>query len=116
MDWTQLISPGLGFAGVAVGGWLAKRKPKADSHSVVVSDAVAVATKANERADQVSNRLDVALRRIDDLEVRENRRDDLARQHLRWDWRQVRQLQDLGLEVEDPPRLFLYDDELTKGA
>jgi hypothetical protein len=114
MDWTQLISPGLGTLGLIAGGIIAKRKPKADAHAVVVADAVAIASNANQRAEATNARLDVAMRRLDEMEDRENRRDELARQHLRWDWRQVRRLADLGIEVEDPPALFLYD-EPTKG-
>lgn len=114
MDWTQLISPGLGFLGLVTGGVIAKRKPKADAHAVVVADAVSIAKDARESADRANGRADNALRRIEELEDRENRRDELARQHLRWDWRQVRRLADLGVEVEDPPALFLYD-EPTKG-
>lgn len=98
------------IVGIAAG----RRKTKADTHSVVVADAVTVASSANTRADLAMSRLDAAMARIEALEDRENRRDELARQHLRWDWRQVRRLADLGVEVEDPPALFLYD-EPTKG-
>lgn len=114
MDWTQMISPALGFAGIVAGGVIAKRKPRTDAHSVVVADAIVVSKEANERANVVSARLDDALRRIDSLEDRENRRDNLARQHLRWDWSRVRELADLGVTVVDPPPLFIYD-EPTKG-
>lgn len=114
MDWLQVISPAFGFLGIVTGGVIAKRKPKSDAHAVVVADAVAIASNASARAEATNARLDNALRRIDDLEDRENRRDELARQHLRWDWRQVRRLADLGIDVEDPPALFLYDDP-TKG-
>lgn len=115
MDWVTALNVGSPIAALVIGGLFGRRKTKADSHSVVVADAMSVATKANERADTVSLRLDGALRRIDELEDRENRRDELARQHLRWDWRQVRKLADLGFEVEDPPALFLYDNP-TKGS
>lgn len=114
MDWTQLISPGLGLLGIISGGIIAKRKPRTDQHSVVVTDAVAVARQANERAEQVSTRLDGALRRIDELEEGERRRDNLARQHLRWDWRLLRKLHDQGIDHEDPPPLF--DDDMIRGA
>lgn len=114
MDWVTALNVGSPVAALLIGGLFGRRKTKADSHSVVVADAVTMAKKAEERADRDSTRLDGALRRIDDLEDRENRRDALARQHLRWDWRQVRQLADLGIEVEDPPALFLYDNPNTK--
>ena len=110
MDWVTVANVGSPVAALLIGGLFGRRKTKADSHSVVVADAVAVAQKANERADRVDTRLDGALRRIEELEDRENRRDDLARQHLRWDWSQVRRLADLGIEVPDPPALFLYDN------
>lgn len=106
MDWLQLIGPGLGTVGVVLGGWIAKRKPRVDQHAVIVADATDFGQK-------MYDRLEEALRRIDSLEDREKRRDDLARQHLRWDWRQVRRLADQGIKVEDPPPLFVYDT-LTK--
>jgi uncharacterized lipoprotein YehR (DUF1307 family) len=95
-----------------LGGVIGRRKTKADVHSVVVADATKVAKDADERADRAMSRLDDAFKRINALEDRENRRDELARQHLRWDWRQVRALTDLGIEVEDPPALFLYDEPM----
>lgn len=109
MDWVQLISPGLGFAGIIAGGIIAKRKPKVEAHAIVVTDATTFGTTMLQRAEK-------AEARIDALEERENRRDELARQHLRWDWRQVRSLADLGIHVEDPPPLFLYDEDPTKGT
>lgn len=114
MDWVTAANVGSPIAALIIGGMFTRKKTKADSHSVVVADAVAVAKQANERADTVSKRLDNALTRIDELEDKENRRDDLLRLHLRWDWRQIRKLTDLGIEVEDPPSLFLYDN--PKGA
>lgn len=115
MDWTQLVSPALGFAGIVAGGVIAKRKPRTDAHSVVVADAVTMATNARAEAEAANARASAAMRRMDEMEAREAARDQLAREHLRWDWRQVRRLEDLGHAVEDPPRLFLYPDEL-KGA
>lgn len=114
MDWVAALNVGSPLAGLLIGGLFGRRKTKADSHSVVVADAVAVAQKASEHADKANERAAQALRRIDELEDRETRRDELARQHLRWDWRQVRRLADIGIEVEDPPALFLYDNP-TKG-
>jgi len=76
MDWATAANVGGPIAALVVGGLFGRRKTKADSHSLVVADAVAVAQKANERAES-------ALRRIDALEAREDKRDDLARQHLR---------------------------------
>jgi hypothetical protein len=109
MDWVQLVSPGLGFLGIVAGGVIAKRKTKVESHAIVVTDATTFGTTMLQRAER-------AEARIDALEDRENRRDELARQHLRWDWRQVRNLADLGITVDDPPPLFLYDDPTpTKG-
>jgi hypothetical protein len=105
MDWAAVLGVGGPSLALLVGGMVGKRKTKADAHSVVVADATKV-------AKDVSDRLDTALKRIDALEDRENRRDELARQHLRWDWRQVRALTDLGIEVEDPPALFLYDEPM----
>jgi len=110
MDWLAALNVGSPVACLIIGGLFGRRKTKSDSHSVVVADAVSVAQKANERADATNTRLDGAFRRIEELEDRENRRDELARQHLRWDWRQMRKLTDLGIEVEDPPALFLYDN------
>lgn len=109
MDWLTVANVGSPVAALIIGGMFSRKKTKADSHSVVVADAVAIAKQANERTDATNARLEGALRRIDELEERENRRDELARQHLRWDWRQVRRLADLGIEVDDPPALFLYD-------
>ena len=103
MDWVTALNVAGPVAGLVIGGMFGRKKTKADAHSIVVTDAMAFGAKMSEK-------LDNALRRIDDLENRENRRDELARQHLRWDWRQVRQLADLGIEVEDPPALFLYDE------
>lgn len=108
MDWVSVLGPSVGVMGVIVGGLFGRRKTKIDSHSVVITDATKFGTMMLERAER-------AEARIDALEDRENRRDALARQHLRWDWRQVRRLADQGVEVEDPPPLFLYDD-LTKGS
>lgn len=107
MDWTQLIGPAIGVLGVVSGGLFARGKNRADSHSLIVADGVGMVKLMRTELDQ-------ALSRIDAMEARELRRDDLARQHLRWDWRQVRRLADAGIEVEDPPPLFVYDD-LTKG-
>lgn len=116
MDWVPVFNAGGPIVALLVGGLIGRRKTKADSHSVVVADAVLVATKAREDAATANAGLHDALRRINDLEERENRRDDLARQHLRWDWRQVRKLADFGIDVEDPPPLFLYTDDVpTKG-
>lgn len=114
MDWTAVLNVGGPVFALGIGLMAGRRKTKADTHSVVVADAVTVAAKANERAELTMTRLDSAVTRINALEDRENRRDELARQHLRWDWRQVRRLADLGVEVDDPPALFLYD-EPTKG-
>lgn len=104
MDWNMALNIGGPLAGILIGGLLTRRKTKADAHSVVVTDASKFGSMMLERAER-------AEARIDALEDRENRRDQLARKHLRWDWKQVRKLGDLGLEVEDPPPLFLYDDE-----
>lgn len=108
VDWGTALSVAGPLAGLIVGGLFTRRKTKADSHSVVVADAVKLAQE-NDR------RLSEAFRRIDDLEDRERARDNLARQHLRWDWRMIRSLADQGIEVSDPPPLFLYDD-LAKGT
>lgn len=109
MDWTQLISPGLGLLGIIAGGVIAKRKTRVESHAIIVTDATTFGTTMLQRAER-------AEARIDALELRELKRDELARQHLRWDWRQVRSLADLGITVDDPPPLFLYDDTTpTKG-
>jgi hypothetical protein len=108
MDWTVALATAGPVAGLIVGGLFGRRKTKADAHSVVVTDATAFGTMMLQRAER-------AEARIDALEDRENRRDNLARQHLRWDWGRVRQLGDLGIAVEDPPPLFLYD-EPTKGS
>jgi hypothetical protein len=110
VDWVAALNVGGPIAALLVGGAIGRRKTKADTHSVVVADAVVVASKANERADNMAIRLDNAFERINALEDRENRRDELARQHLRWDWKRVRDLADLGIHVEDPPPLFLYDE------
>lgn len=91
-----------------VGGLFGRRKTKADAHSIVVTDATTFGNMMLQRAERAEQRLDA-------LEVREQQRDALARNHLRWDWRQVRRLADLGIEVEDPPALFLYDEGSTKG-
>jgi hypothetical protein len=116
MDWVAAMNVAGPVGGLLIGGLFGRRKTKADAHSMVVSDAVTMAQKAEDRADRVNIRLNDALVRIDSLEEREARRDQLARQHLRWDWRQVRNLADLGVEVEDPPPLFIYDDnEPTRG-
>lgn len=109
MDWVTVLNVGGPVAGLVVGGLFGRRKTKADSHSVVVTDATTFGTMMLQRAEK-------AEARIDALEDRENRRDELARQHLRWDWQQVRSLFDLGITVEEPPPLFLYDDNTpTKG-
>lgn len=116
MDWVTALNVAGPIAGIMVGGFFGRKKTKADAHSAVVTDAVAMAKSADDRADAAHTRLDQALRRIDDLEDRERARDTLARAHLRWDWARVRQLADLGYEVTDPPSLFLYEDNPTKGS
>jgi hypothetical protein len=110
VDLMAILGVGGPIAGILVGVLAGRRKTKADTHSVVVADAVTVASKANERADLTMTRLDGAMARIEALEDRENRRDELARKHLRWDWARVRELADMGRVVDDPPPLFLYDD------
>src|SRR6185312_12726545 len=97
MDWSTVVGVGSPIAALVVGGLFGRRKTKADTHAVVVADAVTVLQKANERADKLDTKLENATRRIDDLELRENQRDELARQHLRWDWRQLRRLIDQGM-------------------
>lgn len=114
MDWVTAANVGSPIAALVIGGLFTRKKTKADSHSVVVADAVAVSQKASEQADKANARAEDALRRIDEMENRENARDELARQHIRWDWKLMRQLHDLGIEVPDPPSLFLYDNP-TKG-
>ena len=110
MDWASVWNVGGPLAALIVGGAFGRRKTKADAHSIVVTDATTFGNMMLQRAER-------AEQRIDALEDRENRRDQLARQHLRWDWRQVRSLADLGVTVEDPPPLFLYDDDnSTKGS
>jgi hypothetical protein len=109
MDWTTVLGVGGPLAGLLVGGLFGRRKTKADAHSIVITDATTFGKMMLERAERAEGRIDA-------LEDRENKRDELARQHLRWDWRQVRSLADLGITVEDPPPLFLYDDNpTTKG-
>jgi|SRR5688500_3485640 len=109
VDWNTALNVLGPITGLLVGGLFGRRKSKADAHSVVVTDATTFGNMMLTRAERAESRIDA-------LEDRENRRDQLARQHLRWDWRQVRSLADLGVEVEDPPPLFLYDDEgSTKG-
>lgn len=115
MDWTQLIGPGIGFAGLVTGGIFARGKNKADAHSIVIADTNSYAQSVRSELDQERARGDRQDERIAALERREKARDELARQHLRWDWRMIRHLADKGIEVEDPPSLFLYDD-LTKGS
>lgn len=107
MDWNTVLGVGGPVIGLVVGGLFARRKTKADAHSVVVTDATTFGNMMLVRAER-------AEARIDALEERENRRDQLARDHLRWDWRMIRRLADQGIEVEDPPSLFLFD-EPTKG-
>lgn len=109
MDWASVLNIGGPIAGLLVGGLFGRRKTKADAHSIVVTDATTFGNMMLQRAER-------AEARIDALEDRENRRDNLARQHLRWDWRRVRDLADLGISVEDPPPLFLYDEDSTKGS
>lgn len=109
MEWSTLISVGGPLLALLVGGLIGRRKTRAETHSILVGDAVVMATRANERTEQTSSRLDLALKRIDELEDAERRRDELARAHLRWDWQQIRKLTDLGHEVPDPPPLFWYD-------
>jgi|SRR5688572_5312876 len=108
MEWLQLAGPGLGFLGVIAGGWLAKRKPKVEANSVVIADATSFGQSMYEKLNE-------ALRRIDALEDKDLQRDELARQHIRWDWKLMRQLHEQGIEVSDPPPLFVYDN-LTKGS
>ena len=108
MDWVTTLNVAGPALGLIVGGLFGRRKTKADSHSVVIADATKL-------AQETDRRLEVAIRRIDSLEDRERARDNLARQHLRWDWRMIRHLADKGIEVEDPPALFLYEDDPTKG-
>lgn len=108
MDWNAVVAVSGPVVGLVVGNLFGRRKAKADAHSIVVTDATTFGKMMLERAER-------AELRIDALEDRENRRDQLARDHLRWDWKRVRQLADLGLEVEDPPALFLYDDK-PKGS
>lgn len=105
MDWAAAWNVGAPIVALLVGGLFGRRKVNADTHAVVVTNATDFARNVNERYDML-------LKRVDELEEREDRRDELARQHLRWDWRQVRKLADLGFEVEDPPPLFLYPDNL----
>lgn len=110
MDWNTVLTAAGPVAGLLVGGLLGRRRSKADVHSIVVTDATTFGNMMLARAER-------AEARIDALEDRENRRDNLARQHLRWDWGRVRELADLGVTVSDPPPLFLYDDEpTTKGS
>lgn len=105
MDWTAALNVGAPVVALGLGLLAGRRKTKADTHAVVVTNATDFARTVNERYDML-------LRRVDELEQREDQRDNLARQHLRWDWRQLRKLADLGIEVEDPPPLFLYPDNL----
>lgn len=104
MNWAQWIGPGVGLLGIVIGGLIAKWTPKTNKHYIVVTDAVsfAAALKAdNEERD----------RRIDALEAKMQKRDNLARQHIRWDWRMLEKLRDAGVEVpENPPPLFVFED------
>lgn len=109
MDWATVLNVGGPIAGLVVGGLFGRRKTKADSHSIVVTDATTFGTMMLQRAERAETRIDA-------LEDRENRRDKLAREHLRWDWRQIRALADHGIDVDDPPPLFLFEDNPTKGT
>jgi hypothetical protein len=102
--WNTLLGVGGPVVGLVVGGLFGRRKTKADSHSIVVTDATTFGTLMLQRAERAELRLDA-------LEERENRRDELARAHLRWDWRQIRALGAHGIDVEDPPPLFLDDSK-----
>lgn len=109
MDLVTALNVAGPVVGLVIGGLFGRRKTKADAHSIVVTDATTFGNMMLLRAER-------AEQRIDALEDRENKRDKLARDHLRWDWRQIRALADHGIEVEDPPPLFLYDDNTpTKG-
>jgi hypothetical protein len=111
----EVIGSALAVVGIGLGGWLSRRKPKVDRHSAVVTDSTAFGRLMLERQEKQDARLDSALGRIDQLEEKEQQRDELARQHIKWDWRLMRQLHDQGIEVPDPPPLFVYDN-LTKGV
>ena len=107
MDWGTAFNVGGPIVGLIVGGLFTRRKTKADSHSIVVTDATTFGNMMLARAER-------AEARIDALEEKELKRDELARQHLKWDWRLIRQLADQGIEIPDPPPLFMYDNP-TKG-
>lgn len=111
MDWVQLIAPGLGLAGVVLGGWLARRKTKTDTHSAVVADAVTYSTSLRADLAERDKRDEERDKRLDALERRMQERDRLARLHIRWDWRMMEKLKDAGIQLtDDPPPLFAYDD------
>ncbi len=115
-EWTSLIGPGTGVAGVIAGGVIAKFKSKTDRNTAVVSDANAFAKLVLERQTRQDNRLDRAEERLDEADQKELQRDDLARRHIRWDWKLLRLLHDAGSDVSalgDPPPLFVYDNEKT---
>ena len=110
-EWTSLIGPVLGFAGIATGGVIAKWKPKVDTHTAVVTDATTFAKLLLDRQKAQDERLDAQAKRIDELEDRELKRDELARQHIQWDWRVMRELHDRGATISEPPPLFVYNDQ-----
>lgn len=116
-EWTSTIGPGLGLLGVIAGGAIAKRKPKADAHTAVVTDATAFARMLLERQARQDSRLDAAETRLDEADEKEKLRDELARDHVRWDWMLLRRLADAGIDVSDlgdPPPLFVYNDMIKK--
>lgn len=111
MDWATALNVGGPIAGLIVGGLFTRKKTKADSHSVIVTDSISYAKSLREDLEERDRRDDERDRRLDALEAKMLRRDNLARAHIRWDWQMIEKLRDAGIEVPDnPPPLFVFDD------
>lgn len=73
--------------------------------------AAALVTASGQFADDLFDQVKDLRSRLGDVESRERRRDRLLARHHAWDIQLVNQTRAQGLDVSDPPPLWIEDDD-----
>lgn len=85
-------------------------KAKPEARKMNTDTAVALVNASSEFATDVLTQMKDIRDRLAQVESRERRRDRLLRTHHTWDIQLVSQARSQGLDVAEPPPLWIEDD------